>query len=106
MEHRHQEKRIVAHGVDQLDRKGPEHHRTEFVGRGRPFHTGERAWERQRDGDSLVEFLDQPRAKSLLALLVVHDRILVFRQRLSEESRTGHWPRTDRSRAMTLARAS
>src|SRR3989442_13905876 len=60
----------------------------------------------QRDGNSLIEFLDQPRAEPLLAFLVVDDRILVLRQRLGEEPRTGHWPRTDRNRAMTLARAS
>lgn len=76
VEHRNHEKRIVAHGVDQLDRKGPENHPAEFVNGGHPLHNGKRAWERERDGDSLVEFLDQPRAEALLALLVIDDRIL------------------------------
>jgi hypothetical protein len=82
MEHRNHEKRLVAHGVDQFDRKAPEHHPAEPVDRGRLLDSGERACVLQREGDSLVEFLDQPRAEPLLALLVVDDRILVFRQRL------------------------
>src|ERR1700682_6181223 len=106
MEHRNQEKRLVAHGVDQLDRKGPEHHPAKPEVYGRFRHGGERFRVLERDGDSLVKFLDQPRAEPFLALLVVDDRILVFRQRLGEEFGAGHWPRTDRSRAMTLARAS
>src|SRR5216683_4605620 len=106
MEHRNQEKRFVTHGVDQLDRKASEYHPAKPEGCGRLVHYGERFWVLQREGDSFVEFLDQPRAEPLLTLLVVDYRILVFRQRLGEELRTDHWPRTDRSRAMTLARAS
>jgi hypothetical protein len=57
MEHRNQEKLLIAHGVDQLDWKGPEHHPAKPEGRGRLLHHGEGFWILQREGDTFVEFL-------------------------------------------------
>ncbi len=59
-------------------RKGPEYHPAKPEVYGRFRHGGERFRVLERDGDSLVEFLDQPRAEPFLALLVVDDRILVL----------------------------